>query len=78
MKRIRYHPTIIKYVTIVGLVASVAAVLEIVSDATLNPTFGFYHAIGMFLMSAILLLAIRNQLLLLERWSKQTDDKSAS
>ena len=73
MNRIRYHPTIIKYVTVVGLVASVAAVLEMTADFTSNQILGFYHAIGMFLMSAILLLAVRNQLMLLKRWAKQPE-----
>ena len=74
MNRIHYHPTIIKYVTVVGLVASVAAVLEMTADFTSNQILGFYHAIGMFLMSVILLLAVRNQFILLKRWAKQPDE----
>ncbi len=73
MNSIRYHPTIIKYVTVVGVIASIAAVLEMMADMASNQIFGFYHAIGMFLMSAILLLAIRNQLMLLKKWAKQPE-----
>ncbi len=73
MDSIRYHPTIIKYVTTVGVVASVAATLELASDIASSEILGFYHAIGMFLISTILLLAIRNQLMLLKRWAKQPD-----
>ena len=73
MNRIRYHPTIIRYVTAVGLVASIAAFLEMTADLTSDRILGFYHAIGMFLMSAILLLAIRSQFMLMKRWAKQPE-----
>jgi len=74
MNSIRYHPTIIKYVTAVGVVASIAAALETTADVYKNDVLAFYHAIGMFLMSALLLLAVRSQLGLLRKWASRPEE----
>ncbi len=72
MRKIRYYPSVIRYVTATGTIAVFASIAEMAGDLFSSTSLEAIHALGMLLMSSTLLLGVRRYLQML-RGTRQED-----